>query len=93
LSLQEGLAIVERESANKVSAAIEGDNPSSSSADEVKKEQQEEETVKVVGEDGKEVQERVLPDFGIRMGLPDDVDLMIEAKGVFPPSLLQSRPL
>lgn len=40
-------------------------------------------TISVVGEDGKEVEERVIPEFGIRMGLPDDVDLMIEAKGAF----------
>lgn len=44
------------------------------------------ETIVVVGEDGKEVEERVIPEFGIRMGLPDDVDLMIEAKGACAPA-------
>jgi hypothetical protein len=88
LSLQEGRVIIEREAAEKAAADAASPPPALASgsvetgAAGVKEEAESKpQTISVVGEDGKEVEERVIPEFGIRMGLPDDVDLMIEAKG------------
>lgn len=93
MSLQEGRIIVEREAAEKAVADAASSPPApAAGAEEIGAENESKpQTISVVGEDGKEVEERVIPEFGIRMGLPDDVDLMIEAKGALTRSIVGGK--